>query len=195
MRLVTRCEGSAFCNGGQFDRYPEALADARRAHEMNPNDVFVLWCLAWLEAAVGQYERAIEHGHRILRLNPRDSRSYETYHMLGFASFGAKQYAEGIGWALRALNDKPEMIQPYAMLATCYVGVNEIAKARAVFAEGQKHAPEFFKSRLEGKSFRADLRIARGGLRFFALPPALKTRARPTRCDEQFASQRRPDVA
>ena len=28
--------------GGQLDRYPDALADARRAHEMNPNDTFVL---------------------------------------------------------------------------------------------------------------------------------------------------------
>ena len=27
---------------GQLDRYPDALADARRAHEMNPNDTFVL---------------------------------------------------------------------------------------------------------------------------------------------------------
>lgn len=38
---------------------------------MNPNDVFVLWCLARLEAAVGEYQRAIEYGHQILRLNPR----------------------------------------------------------------------------------------------------------------------------
>ena len=147
--------GLCVLNGFQVDRYPEALADAQRAHEMNPNDVFVLWCLAWLEAAVGEHERAIEHGHQILRLNPRDSRSHETYHMLGFASFGAKQYAEGIGWELRALNDKPGMIQPLITLALCYVGANEIAKARAVFAEGQRRAPEFFKSRLEGNSFYA----------------------------------------
>ena len=31
--------------GGQLDRYPDALADARRAHEMNPNDTFVLLML------------------------------------------------------------------------------------------------------------------------------------------------------
>jgi adenylate cyclase len=136
--------------GGQLDRYSEALADAQRAHEMNPNDVFVLWILAWLEVGVGEHERAIEHGHQILRLNPRDSRSYETYHMLAVASFVAKQYSEGIRWALRALNDKPEMIQPHVNLVNCYVGANEIAKARAVFAAGQRLAPEYFKSRLEG---------------------------------------------
>ena len=42
MRLATRCEGLCVLLSGQFDRYPEALADAQRAHEMNPNDVFVL---------------------------------------------------------------------------------------------------------------------------------------------------------
>jgi adenylate cyclase len=147
--------GLCVLQGFQVDRYPEALADARRAHEMNPNDVFVLWCLAWLEAAAGEHERAIEHGHQILRLHPRDSRSHDTSHMLGFASFGAKQYAEGVGWELRALNDKPGMIPPLAVLASCYVGTNEIAKARAALTEGQKRAPEFFKSRLEGNSFHA----------------------------------------
>jgi adenylate cyclase len=138
--------------GGQLDRYSEALEDAQRAHEMNPNDVFVLGRLAWLEAGAGEYDRAIEHGYQILRLNPRDFRSYETYQMLGFASFGAKQYAEGIAWASRALNDKPEMISPHLVLAYCFVGANEIAKARAVFAAGQRLGPEFFKSRLAGTS-------------------------------------------
>jgi tetratricopeptide (TPR) repeat protein len=141
---------------------------------MNPNDVFVLWCLAWLEAAVGEDERAIEHGHQILRLNPRDSRSHDTYHMLGFASFGAKQYAEGVGWELRALNDKPGMIQPYVALALCYVGANEIAKARAAFAEGQRRAPEFLKSRLEGNSFRARPEDRKRGLTFLRIAAGLE---------------------
>jgi tetratricopeptide (TPR) repeat protein len=134
----------------QTDRYPEAFADTRRAYEMNPNDVFVLSCLAWLEAAVGEPEQAIEHGNEILRLNPRDSRSYETYHLLGWASLAAKQYAEGIGWELRALNEKPGMLQPRTVLANCYVGLNEINKARAAFGVLQDLSPEYVKTRLQG---------------------------------------------
>jgi tetratricopeptide (TPR) repeat protein len=137
--------------GGQLDHYVEGLEDARRAHEMNPNDVYVLGVLAWLEAGMGEYERAIEHGHHILRLSPRDPRSYDIYHLLAFASFGAKQYAEGISWASRVLSDQPEMIQPHVTLTTCFVGANEIAKARAVFAAAQRLAPEYLKTRLEGK--------------------------------------------
>jgi hypothetical protein len=134
----------------------------------------VLWCLAWLEAGVGETERAIEHGHLILRLNPRDSRSHDTYHMLGFASFGAKQYAEGISWELRALNDKPGMIQPLITLALCYVGTNEITKARAVFAEGQRRAPGFINRRLEGNSFRARLDDRQRDLTFLRIAAGLE---------------------
>jgi adenylate cyclase len=87
---------------------------------------------------VSEYERAIEHGHHILRLSPRDARSYDSYHMLAFASFGAKKYAEGINWASRVLSDQPEMIQPHVTLTACLVGANEIGKARAVFAAAQR---------------------------------------------------------
>ena len=134
----------------QLDRYPDALADVRRAHEMNPNDTFVLLSLGTLEAGVGEHERAIEHGQQMLRLNPRQSYSHMTYNLLAFASFGAKQYVEGIGWALRALNDMPRLLFAHLHLATCLIGTGEIDKARAAFAAGQRLGPEFFRSRLEG---------------------------------------------
>ena len=148
---------------------------------MNPNDVFVLWCLAWLEAAVGEHERAIEHGNQILRLNPRDARSYDIYHMLGVANFRAKQYAEGIRWALRALNDKPEMIQPRVKLASCYVGANEIAKARAVFAAGQRARARVLQEQAGGEvAVTPGPRIARGRLRFsYRRGPRRPKRRRP----------------
>ena len=123
---------------------------------------------------MGEPERAIEHGHQILRLNPRDSRSHEIYHMLGFASFGAKQYAEGIGWELRALNDKPGMIQPHIKLVVCYVGADEIAKARDAFAEGKRRAPEYFKSRLEGNSVYARPEDRKRATTFFRIAAGLE---------------------
>ena len=122
--------------GGQLDRYPDALADVRRAHEMNPNDTFVLLMLGTVEAGVGEHESAIEHGQQMLRLNPRQSYSHMTYNLLAFASFGAKQYTEGIGWALRALNDTPRLLFAHLHLATCLIGTGEIDKARAAFAAG-----------------------------------------------------------
>ena len=138
--------------GGQVDRYPDALADIRRAHEMNPNDTFVLRLLGYVEAGIGEPELAIERGHQILRLSPRQSRSHEVYHMMAYASFGAKRYADGVRWASRALNDMPGMIQPHITLVGCLVGMGEIGKARAAFAQGQRLAPDYFRIRLEGTS-------------------------------------------
>jgi adenylate cyclase len=137
--------------GGQLDRYPAALADARRAHEMNPNDAFILRIVGDLEAGIGEAERAIEHLHQVLRLNPRDPQSHITYSTLAFASFAAKQYAEGMDWASRALNDRPQMVQAHTNLVGCLVGVGEIDKARATFEALQKVASaEWVTSRLEG---------------------------------------------
>jgi adenylate cyclase len=139
----------------QLDRHPAALADLLRAHEMNPNDPTVLRFLAALEAGSGEGERAIEHLHQALRLSPRQSRSHEVYQLLAYASFVAKQYTEGIGWALRALNDMPAFIPTHANLVTCLVGAGEIAKAKAAFAAAQKLAPEYFRMRLDGAAASA----------------------------------------
>ena len=66
------------------------------------------------------------------------------------------------------------MIQPLVTLALCYVGANEIAKARAAFAEGQRRALEFFKSRLEGNSFRARPEDRKRGLTFLRIAAGLE---------------------
>jgi tetratricopeptide (TPR) repeat protein len=138
-------------NLGQWDRYPEAIANTRRAHEMNLNDTWVLRILAALEANSGEYEHAIERCHQIMRLSPRDPRSHITDTLLAHASFGAKQYANSIAWASRALNDRPKIAQANALLAVCLVGVGEIDKAKEAFRALQKVAsPEYVKSRLEG---------------------------------------------
>jgi adenylate cyclase len=137
--------------GGQLDRYSEALADARRAHAMNPNDAFILRIVADLEAGIGEPERAIEHLHQVLRLNPRDPRSHDTYNVLAFASFIARQYDQGIDWASRAVSDRPQMVQAHTNLAVCLVGVGEIDTAKTTFEALQKVASEeWVRSRLEG---------------------------------------------
>jgi tetratricopeptide (TPR) repeat protein len=112
----------------------------------------ILRVLAALEAGMGEPERAIEHGHECLRLNPRDHRSYSTHVLLSFACFAAKRYVEGIGWSSRALNALPGSPSAHLNLAVCLVGAGDAERARGVFAAGQRLAPEFFKMRLEGKS-------------------------------------------
>jgi adenylate cyclase len=135
---------------GRLDYYPEAIANARRAHEMNPNDTFVLRILGALEVTVGEFERAIERFHQVMRLNPRDPRGHITCNVLAFACFGAKHYAEGVEWASRAVNDRPKFVQALGSLAVCLVGAGEIDKAKAAFKALQEVASEeYLRHRLE----------------------------------------------
>jgi adenylate cyclase len=136
----------------QIDRYPAGLADALNAHEMNRNDPTVLRFLGALEAGLGDGERAIEHLQQALRLSPRQSRSHEIFQILSYACFIAKRYTEGIGWALRALNEVPTFPSTHSCLVYCLVGAGEIEKAKAAFSVGQRLAPIYFRGRLEGMS-------------------------------------------
>jgi tetratricopeptide (TPR) repeat protein len=142
----------AILRSSQKHRYPDALADARRAHQLNPNDVEVLRILASLETAVGEPEQAIAHAQQALRLSPRDSLTHITFGLLAIVTFGAKQYAESVDWASWALNNMPGMIQAQVSKTAGLVGMGEIDKAKTVFAALQRLAPGFARSRLEGES-------------------------------------------
>jgi TolB-like protein/class 3 adenylate cyclase/Tfp pilus assembly protein PilF len=136
---------------GQWDRYPEAVEDARRAHEMNPNDTVILRALGYFEAVTGEPDRGIEHLRQVMRLNPRDSRNYSTYQSLASACFVAKRYADGINWASGALRERPQMVAAHTHVVLDFVGLGEIAKAKVMFATLQKVASaDFVRSRLEG---------------------------------------------
>jgi adenylate cyclase len=135
----------------QWDRYPEAIADARRAHDMNPNDTFVLRIFGILQALAGEPNSGIEHLHQVMRLNPRNLRSCTTYQDLGAACFIAKRYAESIDWALRALRESPTMIPSHAYVVLDFVGLREVGKAKAMFETLRKVAsPELLRRVLEG---------------------------------------------
>src|SRR5262249_18835868 len=125
---------------GQWESYPEALADARRAYELNPNDTFVLRILGSLEALAGEPECAIEHLQQVLRLNPRDPRSYMTHNILASACFIAKRYADATEWASRALRERPQLVPAHIYVVLDLVGVGEIGKAKAMFETLQKVA-------------------------------------------------------
>ena len=157
-----------------LDRYPDALRDAHRAHEMNPNDVYVLRILATVETHVGEYELAIKRLHQILRLTPRDPSSYQTYNQLAFASFGAKRYAEGLDWAARVLNEMPRHLPANGLRALCLVGAGEIEKAKAAFNVAYALAPEFFRIRLEGFSVLGRPEDRQRGMIFYRIAAGLE---------------------
>jgi len=160
--------------GAKTDQYPEALADARRAHDINPNDTFALLMLVHLEAFGTEPHQAIEHGLRILRLNPGDSRLHLVYNAMCGAAFAAKRYEDGVRWGLRAIHDMPRMPQPYGNVALCYLGLGEIEKGKAAFDKLREIAPVYVESRVRGHTIWVDPEVRKRALTFYRVAAGLE---------------------
>jgi len=131
-------------------RLDEARECARRGHDLNPHDMRSLMGLAYVETLVGNPERAMELLRQALRVSPRDPMRPNLHQQLTMASFGAKQYANGVAYAQLGIGEAPDLPPLHLYLATNYVGLGEIEKARAAMAEARRIGPEFAQRHLTG---------------------------------------------
>jgi adenylate cyclase len=136
----------------EHDRYPDALADARRAHELNPNDTIALYVLGQVENWLGDADAARDHAHQVLRLSPLDRRIHLTYVLLANACFVGRRYEEGANWALRAQMDAGQLFLAHLNAITCFVGMGEIGRAKAEFAKARSLAPAWLEALVQGLS-------------------------------------------
>jgi tetratricopeptide (TPR) repeat protein len=153
-------------------RWDDALANLRRAHELNPNDALTLLNLGYGEAFCGNPQQGIGYLTGWLRISPQDPLTYRAYSNLGIANFLARNYEETVKWALLANRDAPEYPFPYIHSALAYVGLAEIDKATAALDRLRRIAPEFIQARLKDpirfrkhedrERFTVFLRIAAG---------------------------------
>ena len=135
--------------GGRWD---EALYASRRALELNPNDSLALLALGSAEASCGNPEQGIRYLLQALRANPRNPWAYNVHASLAMACFIVKDYSKGVEWGLLAIGEAPNLPVALQHLATCYVGVGDIEKAKAALENLRRIAPEFVESRLKGMS-------------------------------------------
>ena len=121
------------------DRIDEALDCARRAYELNPHSMTAVSALSFIEIVWGEPESAIEHLLEALRFSPRDPQRPIVLLNLAMASSCAGRYADGVGYATLGVREAPHFAPLYAHLAVNYVGLGELAKARAALAEVDAH--------------------------------------------------------
>jgi adenylate cyclase len=161
---IDRADDSAYRQRGILsalastrDRWEEALADCRRALELNPNDAVNLQALGWVEVAYGNAKEGIEHLLLAVRVNPRDPWAYSAYVQLALAHFLVRSYAEGLDWGLGALRVEPNLPAAHLMSAICQVGLRQIENAKVELEKARRLAPEYVEARLRGVSvFRRD---------------------------------------
>jgi adenylate cyclase len=144
------------------DRWEEAFADCRHAHELNPNDATNLQALGWIQVTSGDAAAGLKHILAGIRANPRDPWAANGFAQVALAHFALRSYGEGLEWAARAAIETPKLPGAHLLVAMCQVGLGEIGKAKAALETARKLAPEYVESRLAGNSiFRRPAERAR----------------------------------
>lgn len=133
-------------------RGTEAFANARRARELNPNDVGALINLAYVELMDGQFGPALEHTNQAVRISPRDPFSYVTNAMRAAACFFLRDHATGLECALLSVGAAPNWPVAHLNHVMVAVGAGDIPSARAALEAARRLAPEYVQGRLDGKS-------------------------------------------
>ena len=136
------------------DRIDQALACAQLSYELNPHSMAALTALAFIEIVSGDPEGATQHLLEALRVSPRDSLKPTVLLNLAMASSCARRYADGVNYATLGLREAPGFAPLYMHLAVNYVGLGEIAQARAALDEASRLAPGQVERSLKGFMFR-----------------------------------------
>jgi adenylate cyclase len=129
-------------------RHDDALFEAQRAHELNPNDPATLEAIGAIEARSGQTASGIERLMQALRINPLNPYQYVTHLQLAVACFLARNYAKGVEWAVLCKRAAPDLVMNLNILTVNYVGLGRIDEARKEFEVANRLAPELLKQRL-----------------------------------------------
>jgi adenylate cyclase len=136
------------------DRIDQAFGCAQLSYELNPNSMAALTALSFIEIISGDPESAIEHLLEALRVSPRDSLKPTVLLNLAMASGCARRYADGVNYATLGIREAPGFAPLYSHLAVNYVGLGQIAQARAALDEASRLAPGQVERSLKGFMFR-----------------------------------------
>ena len=137
-------------------RHDESLANLRRAHELNPNDVTALRWLSWEESNFGMAEEASRHAELSLRLSPRDRTTDIGYWAIGLAAWVGGDLPRCLENARRALTINRDFAGHYILLAACLAEMGRDEEAQEAVAAIRRLAPGLIESRLQGRTHFTD---------------------------------------
>jgi serine/threonine protein kinase/tetratricopeptide (TPR) repeat protein len=112
-------------------RHDEAIAETRRAQELDPWSSIISAIAAWTHYEAGRYEDAVKRCRRDLELNPIP----QTYLFMGLALTQLRQYEEAIASFERGVALAGGLTEMYAGLGFAYGVSGRAADARRVLEE------------------------------------------------------------
>ena len=113
-----------------LERYDEAIALQKRAHELDPFVHRLDLATAFLRA--GSYDEALQRATRAVELDPHDPRAQAT---AGWAFVKKSDYGEGLAHLKMAVSVAPGETAWLAQLGEAYGMAGEVGKAREVLLQ------------------------------------------------------------
>ena len=132
-------------------RWDEALANARRGHELNPKDLVALGNLSFVELMTGRFEQALNHLQMQTRISPRDPFNYIRNAMRATACFMLSDHVRALDHALASASEAPNWPIAYTSMTIAAVGLGNLDVARSALEAAQRLAPDYVAARLSGK--------------------------------------------
>lgn len=132
-------------------RWNEALANARRGHELNPNDLVALGNLSFVELMTGRFEQALQHLQMQTRISPRDPFNYIRNSMRAAACFMLRDHVRALDHALASVSEAPNWPIAHTSVAISAVGLGNLDVARSALETARGLAPEYVAARLSGR--------------------------------------------
>jgi adenylate cyclase len=111
-----------------------ALSAIDRSLELNTSYATGLAFSAIVRAYAGDYDTAIEHAQRAIRLNPLDPMGAQPYISLVFAYLPLGRLEEAAAAAAKAIQLNPKFSYAHAMNIICMVKLKRMDAARAAAA-------------------------------------------------------------
>lgn len=103
--------------GGDLD---DSALCIDRALLLNPNLAVAWGYSAWIEACLGEPDKAIERAALAMQLSPRDPRLFALEFNTALAHFCAGRYVDAIGWARKALRSQPNYASAIRIATASY---------------------------------------------------------------------------
>ena len=132
-------------------RWNRALANARRGHELNPNDLNALGNLSFVELMEGMAEQSLGHLQLATRISPRDPFNYMRNSMRASACFMLRDYSRSLEYSLASVSEAPNWPIAHTSVAIAAVGLGNLDVARSALETARRLAPEYVAARLNGR--------------------------------------------
>jgi len=109
--------------------YPLAQILLDRALALNPGSYFAWMMSAWLRAAEGDPDTAVEHMQTSMRLNPSSSDRGHQLSGMALARFGQRRFDEAVRLLREAIPLQPSVSFNLALLAACHGHLRDVRSA------------------------------------------------------------------